>query len=157
MNEAEWSKWIEWKGGECPVDGGETVRVLRQGQIVEHETQARNMRWVHLGSGYDDIVAYRVKRTQAEKAETGIDATLAERGARYGEFDEHARITQQIKSALVSGRSWSQCTPSQKECLEMLAHKMGRIVNGDPTYLDSWVDIIGYTRLVEKQMEGGNV
>ena len=93
----------------------------------------------------------------AEKAETGIDATLAERGARYGDFDEHARITQQIKSALVSGRSWSQCTPSQKECLEMLAHKMGRIVNGDPTYLDSWVDIIGYTRLVEKQMEGGHV
>lgn len=62
MNEAEWSKWIEWKGGECPVDGGETVQVLRQGQIVEHETQARNMRWVHLGSGYDDIVAYRTQR-----------------------------------------------------------------------------------------------
>lgn len=81
-----------------------------------------------------------------------IDNTLAERGARYGEFDEHARITQAIKSALTSGRSWDKCSPSQKEALEMVAHKMGRIVNGDPTYLDSWVDIIGYTRLVEKEL-----
>lgn len=85
-----------------------------------------------------------------------IDNTLAERGARYGEFNEHARITQAIKAALVSGRSWGFCTDSQKEALEMIAHKMGRIVNGDPTYLDSWVDIIGYTRLVEKEMEGSD-
>lgn len=83
-----------------------------------------------------------------------IDDTLAERGSRYGEFGEHARITQSIKCAMASGRSWKTCTDSQKECLEMLAHKIGRIVNGDPAYLDSWVDIIGYTRLVEKQLIG---
>ena len=34
------------------------------------------------------------------------------------------------------------------ESLEMVQHKIGRIVNGDPTYLDSWVDIVGYTQLV---------
>ena len=28
-------------------------------------------------------------------------------------------------------------------------HKIGRILNGDPDYQDSWTDIIGYTRLVE--------
>lgn len=51
-----------------------------------------------------------------------------------------------------SGRSWSACTDSQKEALEMVAHKIGRIVNGDPGYLDSWHDMIGYTRLVEKEL-----
>jgi hypothetical protein len=34
----------------------------------------------------------------------------------------------------------------------MVAHKIGRIINGDPQYIDSWTDIIGYTRLVEKRL-----
>ena len=34
----------------------------------------------------------------------------------------------------------------------MIAHKLGRIVNGAPEYKDSWTDIIGYTRLVEETL-----
>jgi hypothetical protein len=84
---------------------------------------------------------------------SGIEATLAERGSRYGEFDEHARITQAIKAAIRSGRNYNKLTFSMVEALEMTAHKIGRIVNGDPYYTDSWHDIIGYIRLVEKQLE----
>lgn len=83
-----------------------------------------------------------------------IDQTLAERGSRYGEFDEHARITQNIKSAIVDSRRWADLDDDMRECLDMIAHKIGRIVNGDPTYIDSWTDIIGYTRLVEKRLIG---
>lgn len=81
-----------------------------------------------------------------------IDDTLEERGSRYGSFDEHARITQLIKHVMQKSRSWNNCTSSQKEALEMIAHKIGRIVNGDPNYQDSWTDIIGYARLVEKEI-----
>lgn len=81
-----------------------------------------------------------------------IDTVLEERGKRYGEFDKHARITQGIKAFMVSGQSWNRCTPSMKEALEMIAHKIGRIVNGDPMYLDSWVDISGYNELVIKEL-----
>ena len=35
----------------------------------------------------------------------------------------------------------------------MVAHKIGRILNGDPNYIDSWHDIIGYTRLVEQRLD----
>jgi hypothetical protein len=49
---------------------------------------------------------------------------------------------------LFSGASFAYLDYDQKEALEMVAHKLGRIVNGDPNYLDSWVDIIGYTQLV---------
>ena len=77
-----------------------------------------------------------------------VDKILEERGNRYGEFDEHARITQSIKETMQSGCSWDNCTDSQKEALEMIAHKIGRIVNGDPSYDDSWTDIVGYTQLV---------
>lgn len=80
---------------------------------------------------------------------TAIDETLAERGNRYGEFAEHARITQNIKKAMQDSPNWKSLPDDMKEALEMIAHKMGRILNGDPTYIDSWHDIIGYTKLVE--------
>lgn len=82
-----------------------------------------------------------------------IDNTLAQRGSRYGDFEEHARITQAIKSAMVDSINWPLLGDNQKECLEMVAHKIGRILNGDPDYHDSWHDIIGYVRLVEKTLK----
>lgn len=40
------------------------------------------------------------------------------------------------------------------EALEMIAHKVGRILNGDPAYSDSWVDIAGYAKLVADRLDG---
>ena len=82
-----------------------------------------------------------------------VDQTLAERGSRYGVFSEHARITQNLKQAMTDSPNWQALNASQKEALEMVAHKIGRILNGDPSYIDSWHDIIGYTRLVEERLE----
>jgi hypothetical protein len=82
-----------------------------------------------------------------------IDSTLNQRGNRYGEFDEHARITQAIKKAMTTGRNWDTLPDDMKESLEMIAHKVGRILNGDPLYHDSWHDIIGYTKLVESRLD----
>ncbi len=77
-----------------------------------------------------------------------IDATLAERGNRYGSFSEHARISQNIKSAMADSPNWDRLSPDKKETLEMLAHKSARILNGDPEYHDSWHDIVGYAKLI---------
>lgn len=81
-----------------------------------------------------------------------IDETLAERGSRYGDFADHASVTQGIKNAMAQSENWGNMDDDQQECLEMIAHKIGRILNGDPNYVDSWTDIIGYTRLVEKRL-----
>jgi len=86
-----------------------------------------------------------------------IDQTLQERGSRYGKFTEHARITQNIKSAMTDSPNWVKLTPDMKECLEMVAHKLGRILNGDPYYTDSWTDICGYARLVEARLLTGEI
>lgn len=79
---------------------------------------------------------------------SSIENTLEQRGSRYGSFDEHARITQAIKAAMQDSPNWEKLPPNMKESLEMIAHKAGRILNGDPYYHDSWHDIIGYTKLV---------
>lgn len=83
---------------------------------------------------------------------TDIDTTLAERGNRYGSFAEHARITQAIKAAMVDSPNWAKLADDQKEALEMIAHKAGRILNGNPDYHDSWHDIVGYTKLVADRL-----
>jgi hypothetical protein len=84
--------------------------------------------------------------------ENDINKTLQERGNRYGEFREHARITQNIKRAMADSPNWAKLSDDKREALEMNAHKVGRILNGDPEYADSWHDIVGYTTLVEKEI-----
>lgn len=81
-----------------------------------------------------------------------VDELLAERGERYGEFEDHAGISQNIKTALaVDG--WTKLDADQAEALEMIAHKIARILNGDPNYVDSWADIAGYAQLVVRRLE----
>ncbi len=82
-----------------------------------------------------------------------IDDTLAERGSRYGSFDGHARITQGIKQAMIDSPKWQALDCDMREALEMIAHKVGRILNGDPFYHDSWHDIVGYAKLVADRLE----
>jgi len=86
----------------------------------------------------------------------GIVAILTERGDRYGKFSGHAKITQDIKRAMSEhARLHNKTfTDSQWESLEMIAHKIGRIVNGDPDHVDSWVDIAGYAQLVADELRG---
>ena len=84
--------------------------------------------------------------------ESSVAATLAERGKRYGAFDKHAEVTQQIKASMTWHEGWQRLTPDQREALEMIAHKIGRIINGDPDYADSWHDIAGYAKLVEDRL-----
>lgn len=81
-----------------------------------------------------------------------IDNVLNERGMHYGSFHDHALITQRLKQCMLIGDRWRRLSDSQKEALEMIQHKIGRILNGDPNYIDSWTDIVGYARLVEKEL-----
>ena len=81
-----------------------------------------------------------------------IDEVLKERGDRYGDFGDHAEIAQGFKKIMMNSRSWMDLTPSMKQTMEMFADKMARILNGDPFYDDSWIDIIGYSQLIVNQL-----
>ena len=81
---------------------------------------------------------------------TPINKTLTERGARYGDFPEHARISQNIKRAMQDSPNWGNLPPAHREALEMITHKIARVLNGDPDYDDSWHDLAGYATLVEQ-------
>ena len=73
---------------------------------------------------------------------------LNERQMQYGDFLNRSKISQDFKTLIHQGESYRLLKADQREALEMIATKMGRIVNGDPDYLDSWVDIQGYCQLI---------
>lgn len=81
-----------------------------------------------------------------------LEQTLKERGSRYGDFAEGARIMQKVKAAIRNNSNFHKLRPFQQEALEMIAHKIGRILNGDPNYIDNWHDIAGFATLVEKEL-----
>ena len=88
---------------------------------------------------------------------TATEDLLAERGARYGKFTGHAEITQRLKRVIeheLSKRA-KVLEDDQQEALDMVCHKIGRIINGDPDYHDSWADIAGYAKLVADRLETG--
>ena len=70
-------------------------------------------------------------------AATDVDATLAERGKRYGSFKGHAEVTMGLKRQIADALFTRNKTllSDQQEALDMICHKIGRIVNGDPDSL----------------------
>lgn len=90
---------------------------------------------------------------------TDTSEVLVERGKRYGKFTGHARVSQGIQREIKDGFrdnenvSWGSLDEDMQEALFMIAHKIGRIANGDPWYADSWVDIAGYAKLVSDRLE----
>jgi hypothetical protein len=85
-----------------------------------------------------------------------IGEILDERGKRYGTFVGHAEVSQQLKTVMNDAlmQRDKDLTNDQYEALDMIAHKIARIINGDPNYADSWIDIAGYAQLVADRLQG---
>lgn len=81
-----------------------------------------------------------------------IEDTLAERGTRYGQFEDHAVIAQRLQDAMREEAGWKNLAPDQKQALTVICDKIARMLNGDPNYRDNWHDIVGYAKLVDDRM-----
>ena len=77
-----------------------------------------------------------------------IEQTLSERAGRYGDFKELCFIAQSLKCTFHDSPNWNKLSDDKKEILEMIAHKIARILNGDHNYHDNWHDIVGYAKLI---------
>ena len=84
---------------------------------------------------------------------TNVNDMLAGREGRYGSFRDHAKIAQDLKAVMHERSGWDGLADDQKEALEMIQHKIARILNGDPNYHDSWLDVAGYATLVANRLE----
>lgn len=91
-----------------------------------------------------------------EEAIGMVETMLSEREKTHGNFRDHARCTQRLKAVLrdeleIVGKA---LTMEQQEALDMIFHKIGRIVAGDANFIDHWDDSAGYSTLVAKVLRG---
>ena len=82
-----------------------------------------------------------------------VQDTLKERGDRYGDFTDHAIITDGLLEVMYKAPGWKKLPPFMKQALRTIADKIARILNGDPHYTDNWHDIQGYAKLVEDRCD----
>lgn len=151
-------KYKYHKGSEADFDG-------HPGAILVVKSESTG-RVYHLGLDYagrdkdiekvgDIIIAHRELEPDPWMLfESPTEALITERGNRYGKFKDGAEIMQSLKDTMRDVDGWNNLTASQKEALDMIQHKIGRILNGDPTYDDSWKDIAGYATLIVNELNG---
>ena len=73
--------------------------------------------------------------------------TLQARAKTHGDYIDHANFTQSMKDIFHNTPAWDSMANHQRETLDMIAHKIGRILAGDPSFHDHWHDIAGYAHL----------
>lgn len=83
---------------------------------------------------------------------TDVNATTTARQSRYGTLQENGEISQDIKDRMRATPNWDKLAADQKESLDMIAHKISRILAGDVKYADNWHDIAGYASVIDKRL-----
>lgn len=81
-----------------------------------------------------------------------VEEILNERGSVHGPWSVQSGITQKIKEVMFDAKGYAALSRSQRDALEMIATKMGRILAGDPNHQDHWDDIAGYATLASKEI-----
>jgi hypothetical protein len=75
---------------------------------------------------------------------------LDEREKTHGSYFSVSTMAQSLKDAMRRGKNWEELDDPQRESLEMIASKIGRILSGNPHESDHWRDIAGYAMLIER-------
>lgn len=81
-----------------------------------------------------------------------VEETVKERDAEYGGFENMASIGQDLKDRVRRTPGWERMEPFQREGLDMILHKIGRLCSGNPNNFDGWHDIQGYAKCVEDRL-----
>lgn len=89
-------------------------------------------------------------------AQESMDALLQKREDQYGSFMFSANIAIRLKGVMHNAIAQKDLhlAPDQMLALDMIAVKISRILSGNPSHKDSWVDIAGYAKLVADRLQG---
>lgn len=82
-----------------------------------------------------------------------VELVLRDRETIHGLYHQQAALSEFLKDEMHRSSNWHRLEPTQRQALDMIATKIGRILTGDPRCIDHWKDIQGYSRLVEKDLE----
>ena len=135
-------------------------RMLRRGLSTKQITNS-----MAVSAGYVSLLKKQMAEAKAEPtpepapepvAEEQIEKILNKRAEQYGTFMRNADIAIKLKQVIHNAmvREDTQLYPDQLQALDMIVTKIGRILTGNPSHLDSWIDIAGYAKLVSDRLQG---
>ena len=85
-----------------------------------------------------------------------FEEMLAEKKKTHGDFSENADYDQRLKNII--HEKWHKFSYSQKLALEMIVHKIARLLAGNPDEPDHFRDIAGYaTRGLEETIKANQM
>jgi hypothetical protein len=130
---------------------------MRVKDVAEHfNVHTSYIYAVRRKAGQEPEVSRPIINPEITMETSDVDAILDSRAKDYGKFIEGAEIMQMLKR-VVHNYIEKRGTPlafDQREAIDMIIHKLGRIINGNPDKVDHWVDIAGYATLVAERLEG---
>lgn len=87
-----------------------------------------------------------------------VDKIIDERELTHGDYTNTARIIQKLKVVVMNElsqrntRGQAPLDHVQRESIDMIVHKIGRIISGNPNTKDHWDDIAGYAQLASMRV-----
>lgn len=85
-----------------------------------------------------------VMGARGERYDVGV---LNEREKTHGDYGENSGVAQGIKTLMHYSPGWERMTKAQRESIDLIATKLGRLSAGNPAEVDHWKDIAGYAML----------
>jgi len=82
-----------------------------------------------------------------------IEEILIQRQTTHGIFSDHAETAQKLKEVCMISQNWGCLTYDQREAIDMICHKLARILAGSHKHKDHWDDIAGYAMLISKDLK----
>jgi hypothetical protein len=127
---------------------------LLKKQMVEAKAKSELLYSLSSGKGKERIAPEPAPEPAPETNQ--IEKILDKRAEQYGTFMRNADIAIKLKQVIHNAmvREDTQLYPDQLQALDMIVTKIGRILTGNPSHLDSWVDIAGYATLVSDRLQG---
>lgn len=87
-----------------------------------------------------------------------IKDVIAQRQNVHGDWADNARLSQAFKAIIRyelqqrAARGQPPLTDMMVDSLEMIVHKIGRILSGDAAEPDHWLDLEGYPRITRERL-----
>lgn len=83
-----------------------------------------------------------------------VDATLAQRGKRYGSFKANSIVYDELIKVFELSPNWHDAPPEVRHACGNIATKLARMLTGEVMYDDNWQDIAGFATLMAKICRG---
>ena len=93
-----------------------------------------------------------------QKEENITDKTIEEKIPEYYDMLNVIKMSQLLKNSIKKEKVWNKLDPIEKECIEMILHKIAKFVNipkdkNKETRLNIIIDINEYIKLIENELK----